>query len=1030
METAVSSAPFELVNIVVRAGAGAGKTTELTERVLKLAENFHAQHGRYPHFVVTTFTRKATQELRERLVHKALEKKNQSLLDFVKSPSHLHISTIHGVLSLFLSRFGSAMGLSPRLKIVNDRSQMFLLKKTLRDLCSKDESLALAFQTVLEDAEFDDVLSAFLTYFELSLRFGEPPRLQEKDILQGFAAERAALVSEAHALSEKIFSETEHEAWHELAKTLARFQVTSDFLQFSDALPSVRKNKTISDATDEQKKEFIKKLEKMSGWNTTTDFAAKHESVTAAFEKIARALCEKLFQEKIERAELSMGDLESFSLKLIRQAPETAMHFSQKWDYWLVDEYQDTSPAQVELLKSLMGPKPSFVVGDPQQSIYLFRGARSEVFVEKEKQVQAAGGYCVPKMMNYRSRPELLLFFNDLFQGLSPQFSPMEPAKDVKDEVKKEWDLAVEKEVAQVVVLAENKDNMSRKYLEWTTAIHRCLELEKKGVALEKICILSRRNDDLEEMALLARKVGLPAQVHAAGQFFDRREIVDALALLKFLINPHDNKNLITLLRSPFGFVSDQDILDVIFTKPSATSHWSVLSGLTHLRIAELKKLLALVAQCGIGQAWFEGLLRLGYFDFSEKIDVAGRREANLWKLVTLIRAQERKPGFQYLEFLKSQGIGELDLESAGEGDAVPVVEPRRVNMMTIHAAKGLQFDHVILADMGGRSNIARPDFFNYDERDGKWTLALPDPIEGTKKTSQFGEKLVEERREREALELDRQLYVALTRAKQTVTLISSEKPASASWAARLPLLTTPGLQTSDNYSYLVRSNIESSVIALAARLTEQVPSAKYHDPGAEKAQLQTLSVTEILDRQEKAKLPQSVAKKMSIASVQKAITGVDIHRVFESIKYHSIKDPQFRPESLLTDLNEKEQAALKYLIQDQKGLWLDLIRQGYVEWGFAVLDDKRSDSTSSRKLIQGQIDLWGVDSDKQAWVVDYKTGSPEYLDKAMDQLKIYSWALAKMKKLQPNESVKLAVIYPLAGLTKIETCQVEDIHI
>src|SRR6185312_12736840 len=183
----------------------------------------------------------------------------------------------------------------------------------------------------------------------------------------------------------------------------------------------------------------------------------------------------------------------------------------------------------------------------------------------------AAGGYCVPKMINYRSRPELLLFFNDLFQGLSPQFSPMEPAKDVKDEVK---------------------------------------------------------NDDLEEMALLARKVGLPAQVHAAGQFFDRREIVDALALLKFLINPHDNKNLITLLRSPFGFVSDQDILDVIFTKPSATSHWSVLSGLTHLRIAELKKLLALVGQCGIGQAWFEGLLRLGYFDFSEKIDVAGRREA------------------------------------------------------------------------------------------------------------------------------------------------------------------------------------------------------------------------------------------------------------------------------------------------------------------------------------------------------------------------------------------------------------------
>lgn len=1026
----MSSAPFELVNIVVRAGAGAGKTTELTERVLKLAENFHASHGRYPHFVVTTFTRKATQELRERLVHKALEKKNQSLLDFVKSPSHLHISTIHGVLSLFLSRFGSAIGLSPRLKIINERSQMFLLKKTLRDLCAKDEALAAAFQTVLEDAEFDDVLSAFLTYFELSLRFGRPPRLNEKEIREGFREQRVALVQEAHTLSEKIFSETEHEAWRELAKLLAQFQEDSDFSQLAEALPSVRKNKTISDLTDEQKKEFIKKLDKMSAWNTTADFAVKHESVTAAFEKIAQALCEKLFQEKIQRAELSMGDLESFSLALIRQAPETAMHFSQKWEYWLVDEYQDTSPAQVELLQSLIGERKSFVVGDPQQSIYLFRGARSEVFTEREKQVQAGGGYCVPKMINYRSRPELLLFFNDLFTGLSSQFSPMEPATEVKDETQKEWDSAIEKEVAQVVILPENKDNLSRKYLEWETAIHRCLELESKGVALEKICVLSRKNDDLEEMALLARKVGLPAQVHAAGQFFDRREVMDALALLKFLINPHDNKNLITLLRSPFGFVRDQELLETLLSKTttegSKTSHWLKLSTLSHARLEELQKLLALIPQCGVGQAWFEGLLRLGYFDFSEKIDPTGRREANLWKLVTMIRAQERKPGFQYLEFLKSQGVGELDLESAGEGDAVPVVEPRRVNMMTIHASKGLQFDHVILADMGGRSNIARPDFFNYDEKDGKWSLALPDPIEGTKKTSQFGEKIVDERREREAQELDRQLYVALTRAKQTVTLISSEKPFSASWAARLPLLKTPGLQATDNYSYLVRTGIEGRDVAAEEVFTEQTPALKYHDPKAAKQQLQTLSVTEILERQTQAQLPQNVRKKMSIASVQKAITGVDIHRVFESIKYHALKDPHFTPESLLTELNEKEQTALKYLLKDQNGLWLKLIQDGFVEWGFAVL----AEQNGSPRLIQGQIDLWGMDTKAQAWVVDYKTGSPEYLDKAMDQLKIYAWALAKMKKIPTDQMVKLAVIYPLAGLTEIETCRVSDIQI
>lgn len=1022
----MSSAPYELVDIVVRAGAGAGKTTELTNRVLTLAENFHAKHGRFPHFVVTTFTRKATQELRERLLHNALEKENQALLDFVKSPSHLHISTIHGVLSLFLSRFGSSVGLSPRLKIVNERNQIFLLKKTLRDLCAKDAALADAFQAVLEDAEFDDVLSALVTYFELYLRFGVPKRLTKEEILASIAQERKELVQEAHQLSDKILQATEDEKWRALAQSLATLQLQSDFGNFSENLPAVRKNKSIPENVDADKKDFIKKLESMATWNRTADFAEKHETMTAAFEKIASVLCEKLFREKIEKAELSMGDLESFSLALIHRHSETAEHFSQKWDYWLVDEYQDTSPTQVELLKALIGKKKSFVVGDPQQSIYLFRGARSEVFVERENFVQKEGGYCVPKMQNFRSRPELLLFFNDLFTGLSPQFSPMQPT----EEKKKEWQHPPEKDVAQIVVLPENKDQTARKFSESQNAVNRCLELESKGVALENICILSRKNDDLEEMALLARKAGLPVQVHAAGQFFERREVVDALALLKFLINPHDNKNLITLLRSPFGYLRDQDILDAVSIKQAGSfvSHWTKVLALKHPRVEELKKLQEGISKKGIGQTWFEGLVTLGFFDFSEKIDSTGRREANLWKLVTLVRAQEKKPGFLYLDFLKSQGVGELDLESAGEGDAVPVVEPRRVNLMTIHASKGLQFDHVIISDLGGRTASSRTEFFNYDEKTGQWTLALPDPHEGTKKTSLFGLQLVEEKREREEQELDRQLYVALTRAKQTVTLISSEKPASASWAARLKIANSEGPQSTDNYTYTVRTHIDPVAVKQEDEWSEQTPQEKWQ-PENKKAALKpmkTMSVTEILDRQTQEKLPQNIRNKMSIASVQKAIAGVDIHRVFESIKYHALKDPKFTPESLLPDLNQKEQTALQYLIRDQKGLWLDLIRDGHVEWGFAVLHDQ--DETKS--LIQGQIDLWGIDSQGQAWIVDYKTGSPEALEKALEQLKIYTWALAKMKKLQPTQSVKLAVIYPLAGLTEVRSCRVDEIQI
>lgn len=102
----MSSAPFELNHQIVRAGAGAGKTTTLTKTVMETALSFDHSQGRFPRIVVTTFTRKATQELRERLVAGAVATGRNDFLDYVSSRSNLHISTIHGVLSLFLRRYG------------------------------------------------------------------------------------------------------------------------------------------------------------------------------------------------------------------------------------------------------------------------------------------------------------------------------------------------------------------------------------------------------------------------------------------------------------------------------------------------------------------------------------------------------------------------------------------------------------------------------------------------------------------------------------------------------------------------------------------------------------------------------------------------------------------------------------------------------------------------------------------------------------------------------------------------------------
>ena len=130
----MSSTTFEfpLTTRMVRAGAGAGKTRRLTEEVLSYAKIFFRDEGRWPNVVVTTFTRKATQELRERLMLKVLESEPE-LSGFVTSRAHLSVTTIHGVLDMYLRRHGQAIGLEPAFRLLREEEARIQAAQWLRE---------------------------------------------------------------------------------------------------------------------------------------------------------------------------------------------------------------------------------------------------------------------------------------------------------------------------------------------------------------------------------------------------------------------------------------------------------------------------------------------------------------------------------------------------------------------------------------------------------------------------------------------------------------------------------------------------------------------------------------------------------------------------------------------------------------------------------------------------------------------------------------------------------------------------------
>ncbi|KHD89277.1 MAG: exonuclease RexA [Bdellovibrio sp. ArHS] len=1001
----MSSPSSELKNTILRAGAGAGKTTTLTQTFLKFASDFKQKHGKFPRIVVTTFTRKATQELKERLLSKALAEGREDLFHYVSAKSQVQISTIHGVLSLFLSRYGSSIGLTPDYKIMSDSEIRKGARKIMRKYLLENPSL----QELLEEYDFQTLEGALLRYFSENVIFPSMTFIEKGDLQAEMEKLVKDIAGKLKRVCTEISQETSNEKWQEYAQSLASYSWTvTSWEEFFSRLenfwehtskPQFRKaTPPFSLSLHEELEELRERIDKLLAEpRYRPGFWEKHQKNCELFNELANFFCRDFMKTKLEQGLLSMSDLETLSYKMIQDSPDAAVKFSQEWDFWMVDEYQDTSPVQVQLLRHLIGERPLFVVGDPQQSIYLFRGARSEVFQEKVEEVRAQDGDVQVKLTNYRSSPEVLEFFNHYFTKLSKQFAAMTPAPDKVRQ-------GNANPVVQVILSeTADEDDISAEVL---TTVARVQELLSEGVSPEQICVLGRTHKTLEDIAKVAQEYGVPLQLHSGSGFYERREVLDALAILKFLVNPHDNGNFVALLRSPWLALSDSEIAS--YCHSYKHSFWKEAQKPLEqkeenhpLRI--LKSLLLQSESKGLSWTFKRALIDLGLFDYSAKIDSSGRREANLWKVVALLSQEERRPGFNFLDFLDSS----LDTLSADEGgedaDATPVIEPKRVNFMTVHASKGLQFDQVILPGMGQDPRASHAPVLSIREKDGLWSLKVRNDETQAMTASILADQITEELRHRESEEFNRVLYVAMTRAKSGVTLIWDKKIGKKSWAAQCPLILEEGLHQEENFSYLVRVDNLQPERMQTLSLEHKILREPWRNEENE-SKRRYISVTELVapEGTTSSHLPRVGALGQGLARAQQ---GTNAHRLFEALKYTSYED-------LLKVSDDELKKPLQFLVQTKDIPLLEIIEKGHVEWGFAL--------SFKEALMQGQIDLWGIVGDT-LWMVDYKTGSQRYSETAFKQLEAYAWALYRMKYLEKVKDINLVVVYPMEELVKVE---------
>lgn len=994
----MSSQTFELKTAIYRAGAGAGKTTKLVSHVLETVQSFHCTHQRFPKLVVTTFTRKATQELRERLLIEGQKIGNAELLNYIMSKSDLHISTIHGVLNLLLARYGSRLGFPPGVQFLSAEESSKRTKKILRQIVAR-----AGVNELVSELGFNHLALFAKNYYRAVLTNGsiQPGTFE---ILSAAAADYlTSFSSEIIEHAEQLASASTGQDWQDFVLSLRRLaQLLSDdgVGKYSEwkalyedlQMPRTKKGGP-SDEVRESFKKMWKKLETLESDYLNPAVMRRAAESFASLDEIGRKYFEAVIADRKMTGQIEIEDLELLSLKLLNEHPDVAIQFSEERDYWLVDEFQDTSPLQVELLHRLIQGRSHFVVGDPQQSIYFFRGARAEVFDQKERAIKEQGGLLASLQTNYRSRPELLSFLNDLVEKFG--FIRMQPREEKFDS---------SAEVARVGIFETAEEELN-------FISQEIVKLVQAGVPLEKICVLMRKNKDLETCARHLSLHGISVQVHSASGFYSRREILDLISMLRFLVNPHDNKNLIQLLRSPWARVEDQILAEWIGILKKDQSYWNAFKEQSHEIIQELVVTLEEARRQGIVVAFEKWVVNSGLIDFSHYHDSTGQRESNIWKFLNQLREKSIEPGFVVQKFLlNTASATDLD-DYEGDSDAVAAFEPNRVNLMTVHMSKGLQFDYVFVPKLGQKKSRAkRPKFFT---QNGIWTCDLPLGADD-KSIGMLPSELERERLDvAETEELWRVFYVAVTRARERLYLSTSEKAQSPSWWDRFHLdISEPRRQTGQ-YSYSVVREIEE---AQATQLKSVGRRGLYKPLALKKGVgVQTLSVSRVLEGRAWQK---SKADTQDLyGRVGKTARGVLVHKVFEALHYLGPS----RLREVLDSLFEKEQTqvsrAVEYVLGHEEVPLKKLIDDGYVEWGFLLREEGFT--------LEGQIDLWGH-AEGKLWVVDYKTGRIENAEKAFEQLSLYALALHLRGEQGP---IELAVVFPFENKTLTRSIAVPDLQ-
>lgn len=563
-----------------------------------------------------------------------------------------------------------------------------------------------------------------------------------------------------------------------------------------------------------------------------------------AIERLLAPVDEEYAQRKRAEGALDFTDLLRRARDLLRGDAAVRAEVRSRFTVLLVDELQDTSPIQAELVELIAGageadaeaagvaPRPGrlFLVGDRKQSIYGFRGADVAAYTALCERRRAAGADEETLADSRRSRPSLLRFANELFPRVMQrpaalsELAPMHGGDDgaggagwyVAWDAARDPLLPVRDEEATLPTVellqpAEDEPGADEPLVrEAELVTRRILALADEGVRFGDVAILLRRFTHIERYTTALKAAGVPHYVVRGRGFYHAPEVLDIAALFTLLDDPEDKLALLALLRSPFCALSDEALVRLHLgghsTLPSLLSVDDVAGlGLLLDEAGRLGRLLAVVRPLlSAGERLGPAMCLRAALDQTDYLAVLAadpdgeQRIANVERLLGRARSfeatggAERRGGLRgFVRALRlltdpqlEAALGERPEEPAaqvlGEADDV-------VRLLTVHQAKGLEFPVVFVAGCAGTERNDQP-LLAYDRAIG---LGLSVSREGERAPTLAWLRIGRIARLRAEAESARLFYVAATRARDRLIFAgeSRRKAPRGSWREHLDSL-------------------------------------------------------------------------------------------------------------------------------------------------------------------------------------------------------------------------------------------------